>query len=108
MPLYSHLGPDGVIEEFWYSMKDAPRIGEEHVRDGKTYRRVPDYHSVSAAPVRDRHFASRQLCRWDRDHASNGGKFDETGRPVFTSQRMVKEYCARTQGEHDSGGYDYE
>lgn len=108
MPLYSCRAADGTVEEFWFSMNEAPPIGKRFRRDRKTYTRIPDYGSVSAAPVKDRHFASRQLCRYDRDHAANGGKFDATGRPVFTSKRQVKEYCARTQGEHDSGGYDYE
>ena len=108
MPLYSHIGPDGVIEEFWYSMSEAPPVGSSHERDGVTWTRIPDYASVTPAPVTDRHFVSQSLCRYDRYHAANGGKFDEVGRPQFRSRREVDEYCERASGEDASSATVYD
>ncbi len=108
MPLYSHIGPDGVIQEFRYKMGEAPAIGDTVFHGGVAYKRISDYATVAAATVGDRHFTSKSLCRYDRYHAANGGKFDKSGMPQFTGKKMVDEYCARSSGEDASGGTVYE
>lgn len=108
MPRYTFQDLQGNKRVLNYPMSNVPPIGVQVIVDGKRYIRVPDWDSVSAAPVADRNVVSRSLPRNYEHHAKSGGKFDAAGRPLFTSQKQIRETTARSRGEEPSGGYAYE
>lgn len=92
MPTYSFKAPSGKIVELFYTMDEAPSIGDEVDVVGMKLVRIPDRVQVDAKA--DKHFTSRSLPRWD----ANAPRHNSVGQPQFASQKEVDEYTAKSEG----------
>jgi len=90
MPIYEFFNIDGEYREVFFNGNDPdlPSIGQIIEHEGESLRRIP---SIPGAKVGFRPFASRSLAPGDPDASS----YDREGRPVFQSERDVREYMAR-------------
>ena len=93
MPRYEFQPPTGKIVEMFYNMDDAPSIGTTVEVGGITFTRVAEKVQVSAQ--QDLHFVSRSLCRNDPD----APRVNEQGQPCFQSQKEVREFTAKKEGD---------
>lgn len=88
--LYPFEADDGEQIELYYSMNDAPKIGEVVDVNGKPFKRVfsnlPVVHDYKWEP-----YASRQLPRWHKGHK----KFNKKGMPVFETRQQEREFAAK-------------
>lgn len=91
MPIYQFETPEGQIVEEHLPMAEAPPIGEYHVINGITCRRVCERKQFDPKPDR-RHVALNLPKNW-----KYAKRFDEQGHPVFTSKREIDETVARAK-----------
>ena len=93
MPIYSFKTESGKEVEMFFNMDDAPRIGEKTEIGGVPVTRVAEKIQVSAQ--KDLHFVAKSLCRNDPD----APRVNEHGQPCFQSQKEVREFTAKKEGD---------
>ena len=104
MPRYEFISDDGETREEFYSVDDAPSIGDAVTIDGKKYRRAP---VVPQGLVRESiGFKSYSLPPNYKYHADRGGKFDTDGQPIFTSRKELGETLAAANDHEEELFYD--
>lgn len=107
MPIYEFKNEQGVTEEHWYSMAEAPPIGSQVVIEDRLLTRIPTLPRVSVEG--SSHFVawSQPLCnpdgsvppgqaraeRYDLDPKSPSYRS-----PLFAGKREVEKYVADSQG----------
>ena len=92
MPTYSFRAPTGKIVELFYTMDEAPSIGQTVDVVGMKLVRIADLVHVDAR--QDKHFTASTLPKWD----PNAPRHSADGKPQFASQREVDEYTAKSEG----------
>ena len=97
MSLYEFSTPESGVIEIPFPIGTAPGIGTTYTPESGSYAGIPlvrlaSIPQTSVAP--NFNFASHSLPRNTTDH----DRFDEKGRPVFTSKKEVTEYVAKTEG----------
>lgn len=92
MPIYLFQSDDGSTHEELFAVDEAPRIGDEIVRDGTIYRRVVSFSLDTGKMGRDKQYpyVSRGLMR-----RISGAKHDAKGRPIVESKQHERELAAR-------------
>lgn len=107
MPIYEFENEDGVIEEHFFPMKDAPSIGSKVVIDERLLRRLPPHPQISVE--RDHHFVaySQPTCEPDGSVAPGvvpAPRYDMDPKSktyrhaLFASKGEVKRYVKDTDG----------
>lgn len=100
MPEYTFENNKGERRAFVYAMAEAPRIGDTVFRDGRVWRRVPDW--VYRDARRDICFTSKQLPL----HWPFAPRHNEKGEPQFASKREVTEALARAKDAGEPVDWD--
>jgi len=101
MALYEFQAPDGTMRTKWFPMAEAPKIGACVKVGGETCTRVVSLPHACVSP--DLTFTSNSL---PRNHP-DAPRVNEKGQPMFTSNREVTEFCAKTQHTDPFGGYTH-
>lgn len=107
MPIYEFKNEQGITEEHWFSMSEAPPIGSQVVIDDRLLTRIPTLPRVSVEP--DRRFVawSQPLCnpdgsvppgqvaasRYDLDPKSPSYRS-----PLFNGKREIEKFVAESNG----------
>ncbi|MFB3431992.1 MAG: hypothetical protein ABL309_13830 [Phycisphaerales bacterium] len=102
MPLYSFVNQTtGETEERFYSMTEAPKIGEVIIgENGHLLERVVDVPRTNIRrSIECLHSESLPL------NDPDAPRTDKQGRAVFTSRREIDEFVARKQGKGEKVSY---
>ena len=86
MPIYVFEDSEGIKHDIFFSLEDAPKIGDEIQWQGKIVRRVAHYHLDTAGIARKTHkypYKARS----------------QPGQPTIRSQQHEKEYAAKNDME---------
>jgi hypothetical protein len=92
----------GVYVEEFFSMSEAPKIGQGIERDGKRYVRVP---CVPRAPDLTHTWRHKGLTsnQWHPFVGKGEGwhsSYDREGRPQFENKRQAREFARRYSDSH--------
>jgi len=92
--MYDFETPTGEVVEHFFSMANAPKIGEVVEIDGvRCTRLMSDCQTSVRADIQP--FVSRTLPPND----PRAPRHDKKGRAMFANQREVNEYIAKTEGQ---------
>ena len=93
MPIYTFETESGKRVELFMAMDEAPTIGSIVTIGKASLKRLADRVQVDARP--EKHFTSRSLPRWD----PNAPRHNAGGQPQFASDKEVREYVAKNEGD---------
>lgn len=91
-PIYTFSTPSGAKRELFFSMDDAPSIGETVEVGGIELVRQVD--KVQICAHQDTHFVSHSLTRNHPD----APRVDKNGKPCFQSKKEVDEFVSKQEG----------
>lgn len=112
MPIYEFVNEDGVIEEHYLPMSEAPNLGAKVVIEDRLLKRiasrprmnVKEYRvTAPSQPALDADGNLPKGCvpapRYDRDPSSPTYGFAQ-----FQSKKEIDEFCAKSDGRCTFGG----
>ena len=91
-PIYTFATPSGATRELFFTMDEAPSIGEKVEVAGIELVRQVD--KVQICAQQDTHFTSTSLARSHPD----APRVDKDGKPCFQSKKEVDEFVAKQEG----------